>query len=141
MSDALFEMSDFYPPPAAQVFPPEMLCSVHQRHRDEKAHGIECWGGKCPACGDPVVSAFDVNSNHSGAERGFCCSMGHRLNHLTYDIRYGKKPDARDLTVLDLGWRIAPDGSQIPPLGAPQPHGWHVTWSTKEEFARWVGRS
>lgn len=117
MSDALFDLADFEET-APVVYPAPMFpCGKHRLHatQEAEAHGAECWGGRCPSCRDEVVGYYDVTINHSGAEIGHCTSLTLRLNHLSYDVCNGSAPSARDLTVLDLGWRIAPDGTQIPP--------------------------
>lgn len=147
MSDTLFDFEDFaetkqYAPVVPKIFPPEMLsCGVHQRHRDDNEHARDCWGGVCPACGEDVLNGFLMNLNHSGAETGICTSIGLRLNHLTYAITHGEIPDYRDMTVIELGWRIGPEGTQIPPTGKPWPHGWGHRWGSAEEFAGWVSRA
>lgn len=88
-------------------------------HRQDDEHAAECWRHVCPCCRDEVVNGWMMRLNHSGAERGMCTSLTLRLNHLTYAIRYGGGVAERDMTVIDLGWRIAPDGSQIPPHKSP----------------------
>lgn len=139
MSDALFDLDDFAetarPALARETWP----CNVHDRISEDDAHARDCWGGVCPSCREDVVNGWMMRLNHSGAESGECTSLGLRLNHLTYDIRHGDLPAPRDMTVLDLGWRIAPDGSQIPPAGAARPRGWDYRHGDRTDFLRWTG--
>lgn len=112
-------------------------CGVHEPWRDDEAHLAECWGWRCPSCGDEVLNTFLYHLNHEAAEHGTCGSIELRLNHLTYDIRHGRKPDSRDLTVLDLGYRLGPDGAQQWPDGS-----WNVMLPRRERdehFERWGG--
>lgn len=141
--DTLFDLADFEetaPPPPAPALPPEMwACGVHAMHREDDEHARDCWGSVCPACGDDVVNGWMLRLNHWGGDGGMCTSLSLRLNHLTFDIRHGQTPSERDLTALDSGWRIAPDGSQIPPAGARAQHGWARVWRDAEGWARWIG--
>lgn len=138
--DTLFDLSDFEETRPASVFPPEMLaCGIHRRHSsaDQEAHAADCWHGVCPCCGEPVIGSYDVEINHAGADRGRCVSLELRLNHLTYDIRNGIEPSRHDLGVLTTGWRIGPDGTQIPPDWVYDPQ-WDRLWATADGFAKWI---
>jgi hypothetical protein len=48
-----------------------------------------------------------------------CSSLSLKLNHLRYDLLNGHAHDARDLTPLELGWTLTPDGTPIAPAGWP----------------------
>ena len=142
----LFDLADFEettPPPVVVAEWVHMLpCGVHRLHdtADAEAHGAECWGGECPACGDEIRGVFDVLTNHIGAESGFCTSMHLRLNHLCYAIRTGETPSERDVSVFELGWRISPDGSAIAPEGTDlRIRRMLAHPRTREDWARWVG--
>ncbi|MBN7792407.1 hypothetical protein [Microbacterium esteraromaticum] len=141
MSDTLFELSDFEETrPVLDAWPYLFRCGLHRDPMDEAAHLDDCWHGVCPSCGDDVLSPFLMHLNHVGADLGRCQSIELRLNHLTYFIRYGGKPGDRDMSVIDLGWRIAPDGSQIPPAGETYPSGWERHWADAEGFRRWAAQ-
>jgi hypothetical protein len=43
-----------------------------------------------------------------------------KLNHLRYDLLNGHLPSTHDLTPLELGWIIAPDGTPVAPAGWPE---------------------
>ena len=96
-------------------------CGLHERTRGDEDHLADCWHHTCPSCGEHVANAFLMGLNHYGADSRMCPSIKLRLNHLTSDIRNGRKPDERDLTVIDLGYLIGPDGSQIHPDGYVDP--------------------
>ena len=48
-----------------------------------------------------------------------CSALSLQLNHLSYALRHGEIPSERDVHALELGWVIAPDGTQLPPAGWP----------------------
>ena len=80
----------------------------------------------CVICGGTKPNRLLFDMSH-GVNLGailennalLCTALSLQLNHLTYDIREGREPAQMDLRALELGWRIAPDGSQIPPAGWP----------------------
>jgi hypothetical protein len=127
-TETLFDLADFEETTPHPLYRDMFPCGVHERHRDDDAHAAECWLGVCPCCGEDVPSGFMMTLNHFGGEHGTCISVDLRLNHLTYAIRHGEPPAERDLTVIDLGWRIGPDGSQIPPQGKRR-----SSWGDAEE--------
>lgn len=145
MYDLLDLLADMDRPPEERIAnqkPPEprrFECGRHLYPREGEAHVAECWRHVCPGCGERVANAFLMGLNHTllrwGDGRAICGSIALRLNHLTYAIRNGQAPDARDLTVLDLGYLIGPDGSQIAPDGAVShcrsPH------EAEQLFAKW----
>lgn len=116
MSDALFELADFEETAPPATIPQMLPCGRHTIAEDDE-HVADCWGHVCPSCGEHVGSGFLYRINHDAADRGVCGSIVLRLNHLTYALRRGEVPAARDLSVLDLGYRLGPDGAQIHPDG------------------------
>ncbi len=80
----------------------------------------------CAVCGASSPNRLLFEQSHGvnlGAswESGhlLCMSLSLLLNHLTYDILHGREPRAKDLYAIELGWRIAPDGAQLPPEDWP----------------------
>ena len=49
-----------------------------------------------------------------------CSSLSFKLNHLRYDLLNGHLPSTNDLTPLELGWIIAPDGTSVAPADWPE---------------------
>ena len=113
-------------------------CGRHEAWREDDEHVVECWGSVCPSCREPVANGFLYRLNHEAAEHGVCGSIVLRLNHLTAYLRLGGVHVLadRDLTVLDLGYRLGPDGSHIYPDGTVHP----VLNAHEREkaFARWA---
>jgi len=81
----------------------------------------------CGICGETEPNRYLFETNH-GINHGqsmelcvlLCVSLGLRLNHLSYDAKYGRESDYRDMTALDLGWMVTDEGKQIPPEGWPR---------------------
>lgn len=124
-------------PPAVGVLRRTYPCGIHEHTRDKAAHLADCWQYTCPSCGDHVANAFLLNLNHEGSDYRTCPSIMLRLNHLTASMRgIDYTPSATDLEVLELGYLIGPDGSQIHPDGTVDPC---LTRHREEElFARWA---
>lgn len=128
MSDTLFDLEDFeetitYLP---RVFPPRMFaCGVHEQINGGMDHVSACWGGSCPSCGEVVTNDLLLGMNHSGADDGVCISTELRLRHLTNALRNGEPPSENDMTAIDRGWRVGPDGSHVPPAGVVLPR-WYA---------------
>mgnify|MGYP001547664560 CR=1 FL=1 len=115
--EALFDLKDFVETAPVLVVVPMHPCGIHTLRREDDAHVRDCWGNVCPCCGDDVLNGFLMGLNHGGAEQRMCVSLDLRLNHLSIDIRGRRLPSDRDLSACDTGWRIAPDGARIAPIG------------------------
>lgn len=94
-------------------------CGRHRLISEDDAHVADCWNHVCPSCGDEVHNGFLMRINHEGSDARTCPSIILRAAHLVYAQRTGEAPAARDLTILDLGYRIADDGTLIHPERTP----------------------
>jgi len=120
MTAPLFELRDFAPPKPAHA-DGCFYCRPDDDgiYPDRERHDRDHLPITCTICGDTEPNRFRLENNHSrmlGDWRPVTCtSLCLRLNHLTYDLLHRETPAARDWTAIDLGWRIAPDGEQLPP--------------------------
>lgn len=127
MPESLFEMVDFAPPKPAHAdgcfycranddgVYPEL--AFHERNHLPMT---------CPICQETEANRllFEMNHfRHRGTHHPVqCTSLYLRLNHLTYALLHRQTPSDHDLRVLELGWRLAPNGEQLPPPGWDQAH-------------------
>lgn len=126
MIDALFDLADFAPEAPAWATECFYCRPDKSGVYDEARHVREHLPLTCSICGETSPNRLIFEMNHEvtlggswGADALLCVSLSLRLNHLTYAVLNGRAPDLRDLTALDLGWRIAPDGAKLPPAGWP----------------------
>jgi len=122
----LFDMRDFAPEKPAYA-EGCLYCYANDDglYPDQAFHEREHLPRTCSVCGEESPNRLLFEMNHGGPSwiaPVKCTSLYLRLNHLTYAVLHGLAPEARDLTVLDLGWRIAPDGAQLPPADWDELH-------------------
>lgn len=123
---SLFELRDFAPPKPAHA----EGCMYCREDQDGiwpalAFHEREHLPIVCGVCGQISPNRLLFEMSHGGPgwiTPVMCTSLYLRLNHLTFAVLHGARPEARDLTALDRAWRIAPDGAQLPPADWNERH-------------------
>ena len=122
----LFELLDFAPE-APQWATDCFYCRPDTTgYYDEARHLHSHLPLTCRVCGEVSPNRLLFEQSHGvslGAswEYGYllCTSLSLKLNHLGYDLLNGHLPSSHDLTPLELGWLITPDGYPLAPAGWP----------------------
>jgi hypothetical protein len=122
---SLFEMRDFAPPKPAHA-DGCFYCrpnddGTYPTLAEHTAHHLT---RTCEICGHSAPNSLLFEMNHYLGKVGDirrarplrCTALWLMLNHLTYALLHGQAPADRDMTPIELGWRIAPDGTQLPPV-------------------------
>jgi hypothetical protein len=122
---SLFEFADFAPATPAWAEACRYCSPGPDGYYDEAGHLHRHLPLTCAVCGETEPNRLLFEMSHVitlggswGRDALVCQSLDLRLNHLTYDARLGEKPRERDMTALELGWRVDADGA-YPPAGWP----------------------
>lgn len=121
MAETLFDLTDFAPP-APEWAKDCFYCSPgDDGYYDEARHFHDHLPLTCAVCRQTSPNRLLFEMSHCvnlGASWGqnalLCSSLSLRLNHLLYDARAGQEPAERDLTALELGWRVDANGIYMP---------------------------
>jgi hypothetical protein len=122
---SLFELADFAPatPTWAEAC---IYCTPGEDgYYDEAGHLRRHLPLACAICGQREPNRLLFEMNHvitlgGSWERNalVCQSLHFKLNHLLYAALKGHEPQERDMTALELGWRVDKEGA-YPPEGWP----------------------